>query len=133
MNVARAQEELGCYEEAIEGFRVALARVGYDPEESTALAHAYAVAGHRASAERVLARVLERAKTALVSPYAIATVFAGLGDRDAAFRWFDDALKERDRMLVQVLVHPRLDPLRGDPRFEPLLEAVGLAGNARRD
>jgi len=133
MNVARAQEELGLHEEAIEGFRVALARVGYDPEESTALAHAYAVAGHRASAERVLARVLERAKTALVSPYAIATVYAGLGDRDEAFRWFDDALKERDRMMVQILVHPRLDPLRGDPRFERLLHTVGLAAPARRD
>jgi len=128
MNVARAQEQLGLHEEAIEGFRVALARVGSDPEESTAVAHAYAVAGQRASAERVLGRVLQKAQTSLVSPYAIASVYAGLGDKDAAFHWLDQALAERDRMLAQLLVHPRLDPLRGDPRFDRLLQAVGLAG-----
>jgi serine/threonine-protein kinase len=128
MNVARAQEEMGLHEEAIEGFRVALARIGSDPEDSAALAHAYAVAGQRASAERVLARVLERARTALVSPYAIASVYAGLGETDTAFHWLDQALAERDRMLAQLKVHPRLDPLRGDPRFERLLQAVGLAG-----
>lgn len=133
MNIARAQEQLGLYDEAIEGFRVALARIGSDPEDSAAVAHAYAVAGQRASAERVLERVLERAKTSLVSPYAIASVYSGLGDKDAAFHWLDQALGERDRMMAQLLVHPRLDPLRGDPRFERFLHAVGLAGGARGD
>ena len=50
-----------------------------------------------------------------------------LGDHDEAFAWLERAFEERDRMMVSLRVHPRLDPLREDPRFTDLLRRMGLA------
>jgi hypothetical protein len=52
---------------------------------------------------------------------------AAIGDRDRAFEWLEKALEERDPMMVYLRVHPRLDPLRGDPRFDALVRRVGLS------
>ena len=52
---------------------------------------------------------------------------ASLGDVDEAFQWFDIAVKEKASGLLLLRVHPRLDPIRKDPRYWPLVERVGLA------
>jgi len=51
----------------------------------------------------------------------IAAVYAGLGDYDQAFRWFDVAYKARDGSLILLKTDPTLDPLRDDPRFRRTL------------
>ena len=38
--------------------------------------------------------------------------------------WLERGVKVRDRALVWARVHPRLDALRGEPRFEKLLTAM---------
>jgi len=50
-----------------------------------------------------------------------------LGDPDQAFAWLERAYQDRDRMMVYLRVHPRLDPLRADPRFADLLARMNLA------
>jgi hypothetical protein len=55
-------------------------------------------------------------------------VHASLGDVDEAFRWLDIAVEEKASGLLLLRVHPRLDPIRKDPRYWPLVEKVGLAG-----
>lgn len=57
----------------------------------------------------------------------IAEIYAALGEKDHAFEWLEKALGDRDEELVFLKVNPRLDPLRSDPRFQRLLERVGLA------
>jgi serine/threonine-protein kinase len=49
-----------------------------------------------------------------------------LGDRDGAIADFERALDERDWSLVWLTVDPRVDSLRGNPRFEAILKHIGL-------
>jgi hypothetical protein len=53
---------------------------------------------------------------------------ASLGDVDEAFRWLDFAIEERSPGLLLLRVHPRLDPIRNDPRYLPLVRRLGLEG-----
>jgi serine/threonine protein kinase len=60
------------------------------------------------------------------SAYDIATLYAGLGDKDQAFQWLNTAYQERDSRLEKLKIDFLLDPLRSDPRFAGLVRKVGL-------
>jgi hypothetical protein len=51
---------------------------------------------------------------------------ASLGDVDEAFRWLDVAIEERSPGLILLRAHPRLDPIRQDPRYLALVRQLGL-------
>ncbi len=93
---------------------------------TAALAHAYAAAGQEAAAREVLDRLLARAKSQYVSPYEIAVIYAGLGDRDRAFEWLDKAFEDRSSLLVYWRMDPRIWSLRSDPRFPALLRRMNF-------
>ena len=119
---------LGRTADAIPEFEKAVAMSGGDQDPSAALAHAYAVIGRRADAEKILADMLRRSQDRYVSPYMLATIYAGLGDKAKAFEMLDKAVGERSPDVVWNLkVDPRLDSLRPDPRFQVVSERVGLA------
>jgi hypothetical protein len=61
-----------------------------------------------------------------VSPYGLALIETGIGNKDKAFMWLDRAYQERAGALPFVKVDPRLAPLRSDPRFHSLLRRLGL-------
>jgi hypothetical protein len=50
----------------------------------------------------------------------------GLGDRDRAFAWLNQAAIERSLWLGYLKVEPKFDSLRSDSRFQELLRHVGL-------
>ena len=77
-------------------------------------------------ARRMLQELIAARATRVVSAWGIATLQARLGDVDEAFRWLDAAVEEGATGLVFLRVHPRLDPIRQDPRFGALLRKVGL-------
>ena len=60
------------------------------------------------------------------SSYAIAVVYAGLGDRERAFAALDAALRERSHWLVWLERDPRWNDIRSDARFRALVKKVGL-------
>ena len=68
-----------------------------------------------------------RGAKSYVSPYAIAMVYAGLGERDGAFEWLEKAFEVRDEWLVRLRIAPELSNIRPDPRYVELLRRVGLA------
>jgi hypothetical protein len=70
--------------------------------------------------------------TRVVSAWGIATLQARLGDPDEAFRWLDVAMEEGATGLVFLRVHPRLDPIRKDPRHAALVRKVGLDAETRK-
>lgn len=62
----------------------------------------------------------------------ITGVYAGLGDVDKAFEWLERAYEERNSALTSLKVNSALDNLRSDPRFNHLLERVGLTQTGPR-
>jgi hypothetical protein len=58
------------------------------------------------------------------SPYSIAVLYAGLGDKDA-IQWLTAAYQERDINLERLKGDPLLDPVRSDARFPELEKKVG--------
>jgi eukaryotic-like serine/threonine-protein kinase len=91
------------------------------------LGHAYALAGNRREAEKILQTLADRAKKSYVSPFDLALIHVALGEKDKAFALLDKAVGERSTFLVYIKWEPRLDPLRSDPRFQDLLKRIGLA------
>ena len=68
---------------------------------------------------------LEAARaTRVVSAWGIAALHACLGDVDDAFQWLETAVQERASGLVFLRVHPRLDLIRGDPRYAELVRRL---------
>jgi hypothetical protein len=84
-------------------------------------------AGNEAEARRILGELTAARGSRVVSAWGIAAVHASLGDVDDAFRWLEVAVTEKATGLILLRVHPRLDPIRGDARYWPLVRRVGLA------
>jgi adenylate cyclase len=69
-----------------------------------------------------------QSKTSYVSPYLIATIYAGLGDKNRAFQFLEKAYEERPSDLPYFLkADLRVDPLRSDPRYAELLNKMHLS------
>jgi TolB-like protein/DNA-binding winged helix-turn-helix (wHTH) protein/Flp pilus assembly protein TadD len=113
-------------EQAIARFRKAVEVTKDDSFFLAALGHAYALAGNRPEAEKVLRTLSDRAKKSYVSPFDLALIHAALGEKDKAFALLDKAVAERSTFLVYSKWEPRLDPLRSDPRFKQILKQIGL-------
>ena len=77
--------------------------------------------GRRSVAEQIIATMNEIAQRQFVPPSAVALVYAGLGERDIAFRWLEKAYEVRDMGLVLLPASPCWDSLRSDKRFQDLL------------
>jgi tetratricopeptide (TPR) repeat protein len=116
----------GRHEEAIAALRAALSGLGRPPEVEAELGYARAVAGRRAEARAVLEGLSQPSSSRYVSPYSVALVHAGLGDRDQALAWLDKAYADRSDYMVYLGLEPMLDSLRSDPRFGALVRRVGL-------
>jgi TolB-like protein/class 3 adenylate cyclase/Flp pilus assembly protein TadD len=92
------------------------------------LGYVHARAGRRGEAAAVLADLELRSRTGRIEPFAPALVEVGLGRVDAAFGWLDQVV-ERPGVVTALRWDPRLEPLRGDPRFDELLKRVGLSAS----
>jgi len=92
-----------------------------------ALGFAYAKGGRSADAQRILDEFTTLTRSGrYASSYAIAVVYAGLGDRDRAFAALDAAVRERSHWLVWLKRDPRWNDIRSDRRFRELVKKVGL-------
>jgi hypothetical protein len=94
------------------------------PLALTQLGQAYASAGRRADAERVIARLEDK-------PYApsiyIARIYSRLGDRDATFRWLEQGFQDRAPEFAGMLASAG-QQWPSDPRFEDLVRRAERAG-----
>jgi TolB-like protein/Tfp pilus assembly protein PilF len=96
-----------------------------DPSVMAMLGHAYAVDGRKTDALQMLDELGEAAKHRYVLNPAFALVELGLGHKEKALDWLEKAYDAHEaRFIAYIKVDPFLDPLRGDPRFEALVEKV---------
>lgn len=98
-----------------------------NPAVIAVLIRAYAQAGRRTDALRLLGELKDRSKKEYVPAGAFVNAYSGLGNKDDAFAALELAYKEQSNILQFVKVHPFLDPLRDDPRFKDLVRRVGLS------
>ena len=114
--------------EAIAEFQKAF-ELNNDPYSLAMLGQAYARQGKTDEARKVLARLMEQAKSQYTSPYAFAVVLTALGDKARAIDELERGYDEAGFYISLINVDPLFDDLRGDPRFETLVEKI--AGKKR--
>jgi hypothetical protein len=114
--------EKGMYAGSISEFL----KSGNGPDTLGHLGNAYARAGKVGAARKTIAQLEERVRKDGVGRYEIALVYTGLGEKQEAFRWLEDAYNAHDVGLIYLKIDPCLDPLRSDPQFDDLLRRVGL-------
>jgi len=124
--VGIAYEGKGMWNEAIQEMQKAASLSEDSMLIKAQLGHAYASAGRKGEAEKILTELLESSQQRRVSPYYIAMVYAGMDDRDKAFQWLEKAYAERSRRLWALQVVPTWENLRSDSRFADLLRRMGL-------
>ena len=92
-----------------------------------ALGYMYGKAGRVQDAKAILAEFDTLTRDGgYASAYAIAAIYAGLGDRERMFQYLDAAYREHSHWLVWLKRDPRWDEFRADPRFENLVRKIGL-------
>jgi Tfp pilus assembly protein PilF len=119
-------EQTGRLPDAIAEFKKAAELEGSIPETRSALAHAYAASGARGEAQKILEKLLTESKLSYIPPYNIAALHAGLGNKDRALAFLEQAYEERSLFMVWLKVDPQFDGLRSDPRFQDLIRHVHL-------
>ncbi len=91
------------------------------------LGYCYAMAGRRDEALREISALNARGGSQYVSPVSFAAIYSGLGDREQALTYLEQALEGRDTSLPVKLLNPEFDSLRSEPRFQSLRQRIGLA------
>ena len=110
--------------EAISEYQKAM-RMWDGPSAAVALAHAYSAAGRKAEADKILRDLQRKSKDTFVPPYAMAILYAGLGENDKAFEFLEKACSEKSLDISLFLKSDLLlDDLRSDPRFQSLLHRM---------
>ncbi len=117
-----AHAKLGDLEEAIAAMNRANEINGNAGFSRVGLAYIYALSDRR---EEALG-ILEELKGGLVPYREIAYVHGALGDLDRAFEYLDRAFAEEPASLSYIMTDPTVDPIRDDPRYEALLEKLGV-------
>jgi tetratricopeptide (TPR) repeat protein len=124
-----AWQSKGQLNEAIAEYRKAV-ELNDNPFVLALLGQACARAGQREEAQRILARLSEEAKLRYVHAYSFALMYLALGDKERAIDEMERAYRERAGAAISLIkVNPMLDDLRGNPRFEALVQKVFASKN----
>jgi serine/threonine protein kinase/tetratricopeptide (TPR) repeat protein len=114
----------GMHEEAIKELQKAIDVGGRTSGPLAMLGHAYATSGRKGEAQKLLAELNQMSTQTYVSPYDLAILYLGLGDKDRAFEQLNKAYEDRAGWIIYFKVEPLLDPLRSDPRFAELVNRM---------
>ena len=127
LGLGAVYEAKGMHEAAIKQFEKAIAVGGRTSTVLAMLAHAYARSGKQSEAQKILAELNEMSKTGYVSPYDLAILYAGLGDKDKALDELTKAYEERAGWIIYLNVEPIFDSVRSEPRFVELVGRMKLS------
>ena len=118
--------KMGRYEPAITEGEKGVKLSGGSPLMRAALAQSFAMAGRREQAIQIRDDLTKLKKQKYVSPYFLAGIHAGLGEDELAMEYLEKGHQERSHWLLYLHIDPGLDSLRRNPRFQDLLQRIGL-------
>jgi TolB-like protein/DNA-binding winged helix-turn-helix (wHTH) protein/Flp pilus assembly protein TadD len=128
----QALEELGDHDLALKALATAARLSGQNSKAISLTGYILARSGRTAEARDLLGTLEMASRQRYIPPYALALVYAGLGDADAVFEWLDRAFATRDVHLMFLTVDVKWDRYRNDPRFGDLLARCGFTTIATR-
>jgi len=116
----------GMNAEAVPELEKAIALSGGSPRATAELGLAYAKMGKRGDALKLLNDLKDRSKVRYVSPFDLAVIYGGLGDKGRTLEYLEKAYDERSTSLALLKLSPSFASLRSEPRFAELVGRVGL-------
>ena len=116
--------ESGRHPEAIATSLRAVELSGGTAEQTAYLAVAYAEAGQREPAEKILKELEGRVMRGESDPFYLAPVYLALGHGDKAFDAIGRSIESGSGRVVQMTADIRLRSLRSDPRFIALVDRM---------
>ncbi len=101
-------------------------------ENLEALNRGYQQGGYSAALRAVAEVYVDRAQTRRVPPWQIGTLYTRAGMPDEALTYLEAAVREGDPNSPYLTVDAIFDPLRSDPRFQALIDRLGLPAPSSR-
>lgn len=120
------QRQAGEIENALNISRKALELSGDSLFVLLGHAQALAAAGKRTETEAVLKEIFKLGTRQYLSYYQVALVYVFLGEHEKSLDALEQAFDDGEGWLIWLNVEPSLDSLRGDQRFEKLLEKINF-------
>jgi tetratricopeptide (TPR) repeat protein len=96
-----------------------------DPKFAETLRQAYASAGYNGYLKKQIEHMISTSARGSEPARSLAQLYATLGDQDAALRWLERAVEQRDVWLY-LKADPAYDGIRADPRFQTLVRRMHL-------
>jgi TolB-like protein/Tfp pilus assembly protein PilF len=112
------------YAEAITEYKRALQLGGLPGEARGLLGYAYAVSGNRTDAEKMIAELKALLPGHTHAALDLAVVFSGLGDKENALYWLEQAQAMHVSDLVEIRQDPRFVEMRNDRRFQAVVQRL---------
>ena len=114
------------YPEAIANLEKSNARIGRQKSDLGLLALMYGLAGRKSETRKIISELKEKSRHHYVFPSVFAYAYLGLGEKDRALTYLEQAYEEQDPGLFYLKASPLLDSLRSEPRFQALLRRVNF-------
>ncbi len=86
----------------------------------------YAVSGRRADALKIAQEYKDLSSHDFVDFYGVAAIYAGLGEKEEAFRLLEQGYEQHSNNMPYLATDPPFYGMRSDPRFADLLRRIGL-------
>jgi eukaryotic-like serine/threonine-protein kinase len=125
--MGQAYLEKGQYDAAVEAFRKYVSLEPGSPSRRAELANAYLRAKRDKEAQEIIEDFEQPHDSRYVSSYDWGMIYAGKHDKDKTLHWLEKGYEERNSRLVNLAVHPQFAFLRSEPRFQKLLNNIGVA------
>ena len=117
------------FTEASETLATTMTLFGEPPECAQEVKDAFTKNGMKGWWQKRLEQIETRLHLKNFQAYYKALVQLRIDDREGALKSLNQAYRQRDRALAYAKFEQRLDPLRGDPRFQDLVRRMGLNDN----
>ncbi len=124
--LANTYEHMGEYRKSLDARRMS-AELDAWADEFEVYANAFEDGGWQGYQRARVEWLLELAETGEMRPAEIADAYSHLNEYEESLDWLERAFEARAPWLTGIKVEPSLDPLRSEPRFQALIDQMGLA------